>query len=91
MKTLYSVRDALGREVYWTTHRATAARIVREVNAIGAGARIYTRAAGAPYAAEAPVYANTHDAQEDAFAPHQLPVALWKCSVRELKPEDTEA
>ena len=70
-RTLYSIRDALGRELWWTTARKRAVVLVDDLNAIGEGA--YVKSDG------------TAGKWFEGYAPKvmcgdTLPVAVWKCS-----------
>jgi hypothetical protein len=86
MTLLYSVRDSLGRELWWTTKRNAAMALAHDFNAAGEGARLYTRATGSVYAARAFVYSDTlENGAERGLAAHQLPVSVWKCNRSEVK------
>lgn len=94
-KPIYSVRDALGRELWWTTARKSALELAHDFNVAGVGAVLYKRATGSVYAARALVYSDTLETAHESgqgrgLSAHQLPVAVWKCSqVEPRKPHGT--
>lgn len=84
-KPIYSVRDALGRELWWTAsqrrndlrHLKAVCDALNAMHAQGEHVRLVIPSApGLPYAAEC--------AQPNALSAHSFPVAVWKCS--EVKP-----
>jgi hypothetical protein len=86
MTLLYSVRDSLGRELWWTASRNAALSLARDFNAAGVGACLYKREGGKVYAARALVYSDTLENGKDGLSAHQLPVSVWKCKPCEVKP-----
>lgn len=70
MNTIYSVRDSLGRELWWTTRRKSAIEVAEKINAVtvtpGHKARAFWTSNGTTTSVEL-----TH---------HQLPADVYKCS-----------
>lgn len=77
-QTIYSIRDALGGELWWTTGRADAVRVTESFNTIGVGA-VKAVVAGK---------ARVGKAQDASYGlrDHHLPVALFRCAPVKVTP-----
>lgn len=75
MKTIYSLRTSLGREVWWTTSRRKAIDLATDVNAIGVGARVMPRG-----------IAGEAITPGEGMRGHEMPVEVWRCSRVKVKP-----
>ena len=76
-KPIYSVRDALGRELWWTMRRRHALELGEQLNEIGPGAYVNHRGGPRPIASYA---FDDMDAEPRVLHTDTLPVAVWKCS-----------
>lgn len=65
MKTIYSIRTSLGRELWWSTSRRKTLALAADVNA--PGEYITKDGHGAI-------------STDKGLAAHELPLEVWKCS-----------